>query len=239
MKADPDAYEDEKPRHKVTHSRSRFTWAKPRDRRAVQVLCRCHRLQDRRGDGRAPPRKDVEEPRIPDNSFVQTDDHPVVCVSWNDADAYCEWLATRTAGCESPLAPRGRVGVESPCETTASRRRSTTSATTRQNSASMPGLMTIRKTGIVPARFTGGSRTASNFTTCTAWPGSGAGMANESTRNLRRTLLYSTRRGPPAPARSACTVAACSRRPAVLPCGGPRRLRALDPARQRRLSRAR
>jgi len=28
--------------------------------------------------------------------FSQTDDHPIVCVSWNDATAFCAWLARKT-----------------------------------------------------------------------------------------------------------------------------------------------
>jgi len=39
-------------------------------------------------------------------TFTQTDEHPVVCVSWNDARAFCEW-ATRKSGRQVRLPTEG------------------------------------------------------------------------------------------------------------------------------------
>ena len=45
--------------------------------------------------------------------FEQTDEHPVVNVSWNDAVAFCEWLS-RKEGKHLPPADRGGVGIRLP-----------------------------------------------------------------------------------------------------------------------------
>ena len=42
--------------------------------------------------------------------FAQTDNHPVVCVSWNDAVEFCNWLC-KQEGKELPPAHGSRVGV--------------------------------------------------------------------------------------------------------------------------------
>ena len=33
--------------------------------------------------------------KVPEPGFAQTDDHPVVKVSWNEAEAFCEWLSRK------------------------------------------------------------------------------------------------------------------------------------------------
>lgn len=48
-------------------------------------------LMDNEGNWRATPGLSWRNP-----GFEQTDDHPVVCVSWDDAQAYAAWLSTRT-----------------------------------------------------------------------------------------------------------------------------------------------
>jgi Sulfatase-modifying factor enzyme 1 len=46
--------------------------------------------------------------------FDQTDEHPVVNVSWNDAVAFAAWLSRKEGG-DLPAADRGRMGIRLPC----------------------------------------------------------------------------------------------------------------------------
>lgn len=51
----------------------------------------CYELNDAGTDGEQRKDRHWREP-----GFAQTDTHPMVCVSWNDAMAYAQWLSQRT-----------------------------------------------------------------------------------------------------------------------------------------------
>ena len=54
--------------------------------------------------------KDVANTDWLNPGYAQTDDHPVVCVSWNDAVEFCQWLS-KEEGKNLPLAHGSRVGI--------------------------------------------------------------------------------------------------------------------------------
>ena len=92
---DEDASDDEKPRHKVRISGpfwlGKYKVTVGQFKRFVGAT-----------DYETEAEKDKDEWtwRKPNYSaytgFDQTDEHPVVCVSWNDAKAYCAWVAEKT-----------------------------------------------------------------------------------------------------------------------------------------------
>jgi formylglycine-generating enzyme required for sulfatase activity len=75
---DNEAHEHEKPQHEVTLSRGFWMGQTP-----VTVAAYRKFVQATRGKMPAKP------------AFSQTDDHPVVNVSWDDAVAYCRWAGGR------------------------------------------------------------------------------------------------------------------------------------------------
>lgn len=95
--AKPEWVFDEKPRHLVTIAQP-FSMGKTEVTRGQyaaflratgNTIGKCDTHQD--GGGDSDLSKDWRDP-----GFVQTDDHPAVCVSWDDAKAYVQWLTKRT-----------------------------------------------------------------------------------------------------------------------------------------------
>ena len=86
---DKDAYGDEKPRHKVTISQPFYLG------KFHVTVGQFKRFVDATGY-KTEGEKAGDEHTWKNPGFEQTDEHPVVCVSWNDADAFCQWLAKET-----------------------------------------------------------------------------------------------------------------------------------------------
>jgi formylglycine-generating enzyme required for sulfatase activity len=91
---DKDAFLDEKPQHKVIISKPFYLGknkvTRGQFRRFVDATS--HKTEAEKSGYKWTWKK----AGLGDNGFDQTDEHPVVCVSWNDADAFCRWLAEKT-----------------------------------------------------------------------------------------------------------------------------------------------
>jgi len=95
-------YDDEKPIHEVTIDYElavgKFPVTVAEFRRFVQTTS--YKTEAERGDGAWVYTGQKWEQKADANwknpYLRQTNDHPVVCVSWNDAKEYCEWLSDQT-----------------------------------------------------------------------------------------------------------------------------------------------
>ena len=75
---------------------------------------RTRRRTERVGSAGCPGRVRAKRNSWRNAGFEQTDEHPVVNVSWNDAVAFCKWLSSKE-GKTYRLAHGGRVGIRLPC----------------------------------------------------------------------------------------------------------------------------
>lgn len=91
-------FEDEGPQHSVSIGRRFAVSRTPITRAQYDVFAQavgralsqgCMRMSD--GGWVAGPELNWRDP-----GFEQSEDHPVVCVSWDDAKAYADWLTTET-----------------------------------------------------------------------------------------------------------------------------------------------
>jgi formylglycine-generating enzyme required for sulfatase activity len=93
-KDDKDAHDDEKPQHKVRITRP-FYLGKTKVtvgqfRRFVEATGHTTEAE------KAGDKWTWKKPGSRNSAFDQTNEHPVVYLSWNDADAFCQWLAKQT-----------------------------------------------------------------------------------------------------------------------------------------------
>jgi formylglycine-generating enzyme required for sulfatase activity len=110
--ADPDAESDEKPSHEVTLTHDYYLGRNEVTRGQFQAFVEAaqYRTEAER-DSRASPGYNAEKRNFfrdmrygwRNPGFSQTDGHPVVNVSWNDAMAFCDWLSKKSGkSCRLP-----------------------------------------------------------------------------------------------------------------------------------------
>jgi formylglycine-generating enzyme required for sulfatase activity/serine/threonine protein kinase len=95
-KDDKDALDDEKPQHMVRITKPFYLG------KTKVTVGQFRRFVDATGHTTEAEKAGDEltwkKPGFKGRSFDQADDHPVVCVSWTDAKAYCDWLDSRLGG---------------------------------------------------------------------------------------------------------------------------------------------
>jgi formylglycine-generating enzyme required for sulfatase activity len=98
------AKDDEKPRHRVQITRAYFLgkYKLTRGQYRTFVKDQGHQTEAEKGNGAWGWNAQMGKWTRNRNynwmnvGFQQTDEHPVVCVSWNDAQAFCAWLEKRS-----------------------------------------------------------------------------------------------------------------------------------------------